>query len=239
MPALSLLNIQKKNMVKILFIEDDLNLGTIVTDALELQNYEVCYLSDANKALETFHRFQPELLITDVMLNASIDGFDLAKTIRSISNIPILFTTSKDSSTDIKTGLGMGNSDFIRKPYRFIELSMRVENILARQSFTTTIATNAIGQYQFDAANCTLKHEAEAIELSKYEASVLQLLADNRNCFVSRKEIVEKIWNETDPKSKEASLNNILSHLRKYLSRDPHIGLESKINTGVKLSIDQ
>jgi DNA-binding SARP family transcriptional activator len=93
-------------------------------------------------------------------------------------------------------------------------------------------AMRILQQQGFAVQTFTAEHEVTP-------AGLLQLLADNRNGFVSRKEIVEKIWNETDPKSKEASLNNILSHLRKYLSRDPHIGLESKINTGVKLSIDQ
>lgn len=225
-------------MIKILVVEDDINLGTTLAGALETLDYEVCYVSNGDEALETFLQFSPDALITDVMLNASIDGFELAKKVRKISAIPVLFATSKDGTDDLKIGLSLGNSDYIRKPYRFVEVSLRLENLLNAYSLNSDKEQNhTIGFYSFSPKRHTLDYEVETIELTNYETAVLDLLFKNKGCYIRRDELVEQVWNEKDPKTKEASLNNILSHLRKYLARDERVILESKINTGVRIYV--
>jgi DNA-binding response OmpR family regulator len=226
-------------MIKILVIEDDVNLGTTLAGALETLDYEVCYVSNADEALDTFQQFNPDALITDVMLNASIDGFDLAKKVREISGIPVLFTTSKDGTDDLRTGLSLGNSDYIRKPYRFVEVSLRLENLLSTSGKNSDKEqSHTIGLFDFVPKAHSLNYEDETIELTNYETAVLDLLFRNKGCYIRRDELVERVWGEKDPKTKEASLNNILSRLRKYLAKDERIILESKINSGVRISIN-
>jgi DNA-binding response OmpR family regulator len=226
-------------MIKILVVEDDVNLGTTLAGALETLDYEVCYVSNADEALETFRSFTPDALITDVMLNASIDGFELARKIRELSDIPVLFTTSKDGTEDLRTGLSLGNSDYIRKPYRFVEVSLRLENLLSTYiRHATKDQTYIIGIFHFSPKAHTLRYTDETIEMTNYETAVLDLLFRNKGNYIRRDELVEQVWNEKDPKTKEASLNNILSRLRKYLAKDERIILESKINAGVRIFIN-
>lgn len=226
-------------MKKILIIEDDINLGTTLTGALEMQEYKVEYLSNAVNALDLFGKFQPDIVILDVMLNDLLDGFEIGRLIREISNVPILFTTSRDGNDDLKTGLGMINSDYIRKPYRLMEVTLRIDNLLKRFSSTQLKSeTIQIGQFSFFLDERALKYECDKIQLNNYETAVLSLLCNNKNTFISREQIIKTVWNEENTKIKQGSLNNTLTRLRKYLSRDTRIELESRINFGVMLKIN-
>ena len=232
-------------MKKILLIEDDVNLGLPLTGALEMQDYKVSYLSNDEHALKEFRKFRPDLVLLDIALNGKLDGFDIAKLIRLESDIPILFTTSRDGNDDFKTGFSIANTDYVRKPYRLMEVNLRIEKLLSRQKEVLTkqevISKKKdvfqIGNYSFLPFEQLLQYEAEKIHLNNYESAVLCMLCRNMNVFVSRKEIIEEVWNVDDPSMKDGSLNNILSILRKHLSKDDSISIESIIKLGIKLEI--
>ena len=95
-------------MKKILVVEDDLNLGTALVGFLEMQKYEVYYVSNGDEAIAEFQQFSPDLVTLDVMLNCSIDGFEIARKIRKFSDVPIIFTTSRDGNEDYEIGFGIG-----------------------------------------------------------------------------------------------------------------------------------
>ena len=226
-------------MKKILIVEDDVNLGTTLTGALEMQDFEVEYLTNGVSAIEELHQFQPDIVILDVMLNGKLDGFEIGKLIRETSDIPILFTTSRDGNDDLKTGLSMTNTDYIRKPYRLMEVTLRIENLLSQyEKATQKIESILIGHFSFFPEERALKFEYDRIHLNNYETAVLALLCKNQNTYVSRELIIKTVWNEENIKLKFGSLNNTLTRLRKYLSQDSRIELDSRINLGVKLSIN-
>jgi DNA-binding response OmpR family regulator len=219
-------------MKKILIIEDDTNLGTTVVSALEVQGYETRYLTGSEKINFELENFDPDIVLLDVMLNETKDGFDIAKEIRISSNVPIVFTTSLDGNDDFKTAFGIANTDYIRKPYGVMELLMRIEKLLEKQ---VKVDSYEIGQYVFHPKENALKIDCDVIHLTNLESMVLSVLCAKTCEFVCKDDIVEQVWKEEDAKSKEGSLNNIISNLRKYLKKDNMVVIETKVGLGVKL----
>lgn len=225
-------------MKRILIVEDDVNLGTTLAGALEMHDFKVLYLTNGDQILEKVQHFEPDIVILDVMLNGTLDGFEIAKLIRKENNSPILFTTSRDGNEDLKTGFSIENTDYIRKPYRLIEVTLRIDNLLSLYEKTIKkIEPIFIGHFSFFPEEQSLKYEYDRIHLNNYESAVLALLCQNKNNFISRTKIIQAVWNENDPNLKEASLNNILTKLRKNLSQDANVTLETKIKLGVRLTV--
>lgn len=226
-------------MKRILIVEDDLNLGTPLAGALEMMEYKVLYLTNDKQALEKFHEFKPDIVILDVMLNGELDGFEIAKLIRLESNTPILFTTSRDGNDDFKKGFSIVNSDYVRKPYKLMEVTMRLNNLLSlNEKATKKVEPISIGHFCFLPEEQSLVYGYKKIHLNNYESAVLALLCQNKNNYMTRAKIIETVWNEKDSKLKEASLNNILTKLRKYLCDDPKISIDSKIGLGVQIKME-
>lgn len=224
-------------MKKILIVEDDLNLGTTLTDALEMQDFKVLYLATGEGVMSKFNDFQPDIVILDVMLNGRLDGFQIAKLMREENNTPILFTTSRDGQEDFQKGFDINNSDYVRKPYRLMEIILRSKKLMSIPKIIVGPETFQLGNYSFFPVEQLLKFDGEKINLDKRESTLLRLLCKNPAVFILRNEIIERIWNEKQTKTKEASLNNTISSLRKYLQQDDRIILESRIGLGVRLSI--
>jgi two-component system, OmpR family, response regulator TrcR len=226
-------------MKRILIVEDNVNLGVPLSGTLEMQNYQVLYLTCGDKVMEELHQFNPDIIIMDIMLNGVLDGFEIGKQIRAEKETPILFTTSRDGNDDFKQGFSIENTDYVRKPYRLMEVLLRLNNLLALQEKNTKPdAIFHIGHFSFFPVEQSLKYEYEKIHLNNYESAVLALLCKNIDVFVSRAKIIEQVWNEKDSKLKEGSLNNVLTNLRKYLNQDSNIVLETKVRLGVKLTFN-
>jgi two-component system, OmpR family, response regulator TrcR len=226
-------------MKKVLIIEDDVNLGLPLMGVLEMHGFEVMHLIDGDNIMHDFLLFKPDLVILDVMLNAKLDGFEVGNLIRTNYITPILFTTSREGNEDFEKGFGISNTDYVRKPYRLAEVLVRLNGLLSRQEVVIKVEENCfhIGIFIFFPNEQALKNENEQIHLNKTESTVLSVLCENINSFVSRNEIVTLVWKKNDPISKEGSLNNILTNLRKYLKNDNRIVLDTRVGLGVRLSI--
>jgi DNA-binding response OmpR family regulator len=224
-------------MSKILIVEDDLNLGTSLASMLEMQEHRVLYLSDGETAVAESESFQPDIVLLDIMLNNDMDGFDIAREIRTKSNTPIIFITSREGNEDFRTGFGIDNTDYIRKPFKMMEVIVRINSMLDRQH-KTIVYDNAyhIGNLAFFPGEQSLSISREKIRLTNYETAVLALLCKNIGHFVSRKDIITHVWKENDHKQKEGSLNNIVSNLRKYIEKDAdQVELETRFKLGVRI----
>lgn len=221
-------------MKKILIIEDDTNLGTTVASVLQLKGYQVKYLSSGRNFQTEIDEFDPDLIVLDVMLNEQLDGFDHAKELRIRSQVPVLFSTSRDTSEDYETGLGISNSDYVRKPYNMMEMIIRIERMLEER--VETKGYN-LGHFTFIPNERALKYAYENITLNHYESEVLRRLCAQKGEFITRHQLIKKVWNVTEPKIKEGSLNNIISSLRKYLQAEENIEVESRVGLGIRLVI--
>ena len=203
----------------ILLVEDDMNLGFVVQDALKQEGYKVTLSTNGSDALKEFLKSSFSLCLLDVMLPKK-DGFTLAKDIREIkSDIPIVFLTAKVMDEDKVKGFKSGADDYITKPFNMTELLLRIEAIL-RRSLPNAIENEnhfSIGSLQFDVTNYTLIKGGEIFrKLTKKEAEILKLLCKNQNQVVERALILKMIWGE-DNYFNGRSLDVFITKLRKYL----------------------
>jgi len=223
-------------MTKILLIEDDINLGTTLMGALEMMDYKVRHLFNGEDIMTELADFQPQLILLDVNLNTALDGFDIGKLIRKKYQTPIIFTTSRDESEDLKTGFSIANTDYVRKPYRVMEIELRIKKLLSKQTSSEKENTFQFGDFSFYPAEHSIKYEGNKFHLNNYETAVLELLCQYKDTFVNKQKIIELVWNCDQPKLKAGALDNVLSNLRKYLKPGTSIELECRIGLGVKLT---
>ncbi len=224
---------------KILLVEDDLSLGFVTKDNLEMQGYEIVHCEDGKTALNCFEGENFDLCILDVMLPA-LDGFSLAQAIRrSNTQIPILFLSAKAMKEDKIMGLRIGGDDYITKPFSIEELVLKIDIFLKRSQINPTAAQpsrTTIGKYVFDADNLELRFETQIQKLTLREAELLQMFIQNLNSVIKREEILVKIW-KNDDYFAGRSLDVFISRLRKYLKNDPHIQLENVHSVGFRMGI--
>lgn len=218
---------------KILLVEDDLDLGTVLKQYLEASNFNVFWAQNPAELLQNAQILeQHELAVLDIML-PKINGFDLAKEIRKNSSIPFLFLTAKGQSIDRILGLKLGAEDYITKPCEPEELILRINNILKRTRFSISDEIK-IGSYHFSPKLLQLKHEKETFKLTEKECELLQFLLHHNHTLVHRKDILENLWGEDDY-FMGRSLDVFISRLRKYLRHDPSLKIESVRGVGFKV----
>lgn len=222
-------------MKKIIVVEDDVNLGTALAGFLEMQRYEVTYISNGDEAVQQIRQNDPDLVTLDVMLNCSVDGFDIAKQVRKFSNVPIIFTTSRDGNEDLETGFSIENSDYVRKPYRLVELMLRVNKMVEMEKTVIPDSQYRIGRFKFFPDEQSLKFDKGDIHLNHLDSVVLALLCRNKGNFMTRDEIIKIVWQVDETSTKEAALYNSISRLKKYLYNDDQVRIENKIRLGIRL----
>lgn len=236
-------HIMGKVKTNILLVEDDVNLGYILKDYLEMSDYQVELCRNGAQGAEMFKKQGAifDLCILDVMMPDK-DGFTLAEEIRiSDPNIPIIFLSAKSMKEDKIRGLKIGADDYITKPFSSEELILRIEAILRRYKHSYAgdgkKSTYHIGNYTFDYANQLLTSDKTEKSLTKREADVLRVLCLNKNKLVRREEALHSIWGESDY-FKGRSMDVYITKLRKYLQDDSKIHITNIHGTGFKLEID-
>jgi DNA-binding response OmpR family regulator len=226
--------------IKILFAEDDVSLGFVTKDNLELQGYEVIHCENGQIAWESFKKQAFDICILDVML-PKLDGFTLAKQIRSENqDVPILFLTAKSLKEDKLTGLRIGADDYITKPFSIEELVLKIEVFLKRSKVAPNekppITTFKVGNYVFDYANLTLIDSKGKNQLTQKEADVLNYFCQNMDKVLRRDDILMSIWGDDDYFIGR-SLDVFISRLRKYLKNDPNVSIENIHSVGFKMMV--
>lgn len=220
---------------KLILVEDDQDLGTVLTQYLQFSDFEVTWFNHPQKLLNDLSIISStQLIILDVML-PEIDGFSLAKKLSEKFSVPYLFLTAKAQSFDRVLGLKLGADDYITKPCDPEELVLRIKNILKRnQSVLEEIIP--IGMYIFKRNQMTLVFEDEVFQLTEKETDLLYYFTQHNQKLVTRKEILETIWGENDY-FMGRSLDVFMTRLRKYFQFDKNIKFESVRGIGFKIDL--
>lgn len=219
---------------KLILVEDDQDLGTVLKQYLEFSDFEVTWFDHPQKLLKEIESLESaQLIIFDVML-PEIDGFSLAKKLAETITIPYLFLTAKAQSFDRVLGLKLGADDYITKPCDPEELVLRIKNILKRNQPVLEELIK-IGAYVFLPNQLQLSYQEEKFQLTEKEAELLSFLIQNNQKLVSRKEVLEKIWGENDY-FMGRSLDVFMTRLRKYFQNDEMIKFESVRGIGFKIN---
>ena len=223
---------------KILYVEDDINLGFVTTDNLAMGGYITVFCKDGKEALETFRKGGFDLCILDIMLPET-DGFAIAKAIRETDkNIPIIFLTAKTMKEDKIAGFKTGADDYITKPFNIEELLLRIEVFLKRNKVNSNGALPGkfdIGKCIFDFENLSLASGKQHTQLTLKEAELLRLFCMNPNKILKREEILRTLWGDDDY-FMGRSLDVFISRLRKYLKDERSVLIENIHGVGFRMS---
>lgn len=226
-----------ENKQRLLLVEDDMNLGFVISDKLKESNFHVVWVNNGEEGLEEAIKSDFDLAILDVML-PKLSGFALAEELIEIKpELPFLFLTAKSMLDDKIKGLKLGR-DYLTKPFEFEELLVRIENIFKTIDIDSTAVQNnfKIGKYEFDYVNQYLTLNDNQKKLTKKESDVLKLLVLNKNEVLNRDVALKRIWGNNDYFNGR-SMDVFISKLRKYLSQDEDIQIINVHGVGFKLAI--
>ncbi len=224
----------------ILVADDEDNLRSIIRLNLELENHQVVTAENGRVALEEFKKQAFDLVILDVMMPET-DGFTLCKKIRKLNpEVPVLFLTAKNSSSDKIEGLKLGADDYLVKPFNLEELLLRVQVLLKRYTGRQPNHIFRFDGFEINFSTYEIKGLSGKSEiLSAREMQLLKLLCDKKNEVVSRDEILDKLWTpDENPSSR--TIDNYMLNFRKLFeenTREPRY-FQSIRGVGYKFLVD-
>lgn len=227
------------NRYKILLLEDDPNLGSILQMHLSMNNYDVTLCENGEEGLIRWDNDKFDLCLADIMM-PKMDGFTFVETIRkSDSETPIIFLTARSFKEDKIKGFEIGCDDYITKPFSIEELLLRMEAIFRRinKRESDEKVKFEIGRYRFDYNRQQLELDDNKQKLTPREADLLLLLCRNVNQIVNRKQALDEIWRD-DSFFAGRSMDVFISKLRKYLKDDPSVEILGIHGKGFRLIIE-
>lgn len=181
--------------MKLLIVEDEPNLLSIIRKGLSEKNNEVSVALDGTTALEMIQNHNFDVIILDIML-PDINGIEICRRLRASKNfVPILLLTALGTTENIVTGLNAGADDYLVKPFKFSELEARI-SALARRSNQDHKPNDIIiiDDLEIDSRSKTVKRNGEKIQLTAKEFKLLQYLARNTEVILSREKILDNVW---------------------------------------------
>lgn len=221
---------------RILLVEDDSTLSMIISETLQRDGFEVSTAVNGEEGLHRFAGHGADLIVADVMM-PRMDGFEMGRRIRQIDrNVPLLYLTAKSEIDDIVEGFELGGNDYLKKPFKMLELIVRIKALL-RRNMRDEEYRFEIGKYILDMSTQTLARAGgESVQLSLIEAKLLKELAVNAGHTVEASTMMQLIWQRDDPYSRN-SLHGFIHKLRHYLRHDASISLINQRGIGYMLTI--
>ena len=179
---------------RILTVEDDERIRTAVRLALEDEGWEVAESDNGEDALLMFGQTPSDVVLIDIML-PGIDGFDVCRSIRRVSDVPIVMVTARADTHDVVAGLEAGADDYLTKPFAPKELSARIRALLRRSRTAGSGATEMVfGELEVIPEQGVVKRAGVEIHLTKTEFRLLVELASSPGRVFSREDLLEKVW---------------------------------------------
>ncbi|MED5230706.1 MAG: response regulator transcription factor [Actinomycetota bacterium] len=180
--------------IKILVVEDDERIRTAVRLALEKEGWEVFEAASGEEALEIFKNQICDIVLIDIML-PGIDGFEVCRALRRISDLPIVMVTARDDTHDVVAGLEAGADDYLTKPFAPKELSARIRALLRRVRVPTPhLSSLEFGDLKILPDQGQIIVNDKTIHLTRTEFQLLVELASVPGRVFSREELLERVW---------------------------------------------
>ena len=203
--------------MRILIVEDEPDLLRSLAQALREEGYAVDTASDGEDGSFKAESYDYDAIVLDVML-PKLDGWEILRRLRKIKKTPVLMLTARDQSRDRVRGLDTGADDYVVKPFDLSELFARLRALIRRSANKTTNVIE-IGEVAIDVAGRNVSRAGKPVELTAREYALLEFLALHRGEVVTRTQLYEHLFDESD-----STLSNLLdvhvSNLRKKLGTD-------------------
>ncbi|GAA0116989.1 response regulator transcription factor [Clostridium senegalense] len=225
-------------MYNIMLVEDDVKLGTLMKNHIEKYGYEVCVVNDFLNIKGEFIKNDPQIVLMDINL-PFYDGFYWCRDIRTLSNVPIIFISSRESDMDQVMAIENGGDDYITKPFSYDLLMAKIKSVIRRVYGRYSESTNnemfeVNGLFIYINQN-VVEFNKKNIELSKKEFQLLYCLLKNVNKIVSRETLLEVLWNDVDFVD-DNTLSVNITRLRKRLEELDIIDvIETKRGQGYRI----
>ena len=213
--------------MRILIVEDEEHLAQGLRFNLEAEGFDVELVGDGGQALDILAASDFDAVVLDVML-PTVNGFEIARTMRGRSDYtPVLMLTARGRPEDVLQGFEAGTDDYLAKPFDLSIFLARLNGLLRRSEWTKERSTSredrriSINGRTVDLGNLELNNGGEIVHLTIMEAKLLQYLFDNEGRPVSRKAILEEVWDLQEDTDTRA-IDNFIVRLRKYLEDEPN-----------------
>ncbi len=213
----------EERIPRVLVVDDEPNIRELVQVALKFHGCAVSTASNGQEALRQADAVQPDLIVLDVML-PDLDGFEVCRRLRAAGNeVPVIFLTARDTSSDTVTGLAIGGDDYVTKPFSVEALVARVRAVLRRASRSAqpeqagdrSDALRA-GDLELDEARWTVHRAGVPVELSPTEFRLLAYLMRHPGRVLTRAQLLENVWG-WDYAGESQIVETYVSYLRRKL----------------------
>ena len=204
----------------ILVVDDERKIRDLVRSYLELEGYSVLVADSGERALESASRSDPDLVVLDLGL-PDLSGEEVARTLRTASNVPIIMLTAKAAEDDRVAGLRLGADDYLAKPFSPRELVARVEAVLRRANGSREHRLSFDGgRLAIDRDSREVTLEGTVLDLTRSEFDLLHALASHAGRVFSRFELVNRVQGY-DYDGYERTIDQHVKNLRRKLAEDP------------------
>jgi len=226
--------------VKLLFVEDDTSFAFIIKGSLELtEMYQVQTAFNGKEGLDAYHSFNPDVIVADIEMPI-MNGMEMVSQIRKTDeSIPILFATGHTSARLVLDGYKLNVDNFIKKPFLPEELDAHIQAVLRRTRMVSNVNNEEniyLGDIIFNTEKQYLQHKSVKYKLTARESRILHKLFESNGNVVKRDTLLKEIWGLSDFFTSR-SLDVYINSLRKYLSVDPKINIETIRGKGLVLNI--
>ncbi|MBX4266982.1 response regulator transcription factor [Clostridium estertheticum] len=182
------------NEQKILIIEDEVKIARFLELELKYEGYIVSQSHDGREGLDKAMNETFDLILLDIML-PSLNGLEVLRRLRQVSDIPIIMLTAKDEIMDKVTGLDIGANDYMTKPFAIEELLARIRTALKKNTQVNRSSNIlSVGELIIDLDQHMVSFNNNSIDLTKTEFDLLKLLVDNKNIVLTRNKIIDIVW---------------------------------------------
>jgi two-component system, OmpR family, alkaline phosphatase synthesis response regulator PhoP len=208
------------NVSKILVVDDELKIARLVRDYLTEAGFDVILAPDGPSAMASTRSEKPDLVVLDLGL-PGMDGYDVTRSIRSQSPIPIIMLTARVEETDRIVGLELGADDYVVKPFSPRELVARVKAVLRRTGGDVKSEMIRVGDVEIDLLRRSVRRAGQSVELTASEFELVATLTGQAGRVFTRSQLLDALRGVAF-ESYERAIDAHIKNLRKKLEPDPH-----------------
>jgi two-component system KDP operon response regulator KdpE len=204
---------------RVLVVDDEPQITRVLRTVLASQGYQVQTAAEGQSALNTFTEFRPELVITDLFM-PHMDGLELCRRIRAVSNVPIIVLSVKGEERSKVEALDSGADDYVTKPFGIDELLARVRATLRRSGGDAEVSSFEAGAFRVDLEGRRVHVRGQEVRLTPKEFDLFVYMARHPNRVITHRTLLEAVWGEASQEQPEY-LRVFMGQLRKKLEADP------------------
>lgn len=207
--------------MRIFVLEDDEAIGIGLSYTLESEKYEVTLVKTVAEAKKTVENEEFDLYILDLTLPDG-NGYEVCSLIKSKGDLPVIFLTAYDDEINVITGFELGADDYISKPFRVRELLARIKSVLRRYSKDNADGIVKIGELSVNTAEARVLLRGEEVILTAMEYRLLLSFVNNRGTVLTRRKLLEEIWDVDGDFVNDNTLTVYIKRLRDKIENDPN-----------------